>query len=131
MVMTDPIADMLTRIRNAISSKKTGVEMPSSNLKIAITKILKEEGYIDDFETIKDDKQGILKIKFKYINGESMIHGIRKVSKPGRRIFKDKRKIPLIMGGLGISIVSTTKGVITGDECKKSGIGGEVICEVW
>ncbi|MGQ9705942.1 MAG: 30S ribosomal protein S8 [bacterium] len=131
MVMTDPIADMLTRIRNAISAKKAEVEVPSSNLKIAITKILKNEGFIDDFETIRDNKQGILKIKLRYINGEPMIRGIRKISKPGRRIFKNKRRIPIVMGELGISIVSTPKGVMNGDDCRKMGIGGEIICEVW
>jgi len=131
MVMTDPIADMLTRIRNAIRAKKENVEMPSSNLKIAIAKILKEEGFIDEYETIKDEKQGVLRIELRYIDGQSIIRGIKKISKPGRRIFKDKRGIPLVMGGLGISIVSTTEGVMTGENCRRKGIGGEVICEVW
>ena len=131
MVMTDPIADMLTRIRNAIKANKDVVEVPSSNVKIAIAKILKSEGFIEGYDHIEDGKQGMLRLVLKYVEGESVIHGLKRVSKPGRRVFKSKDDLPVVMGGLGIVVVSTSKGVLTGEECMKKGVGGEVICEVW
>lgn len=132
MVMTDPIADMLTRIRNANNAKHTKVEMPSSNMKKAIAKILLEEGYIKNCEYIDDDKQGKLEITLKYGQNESkVISGIKKISKPGLRIYAAKDEVPKVLNGLGIAIISTSKGIMTDKHARKLNIGGEVICYVW
>ncbi len=132
-MMTDPIADMLTRIRNAIMRRKPKVEIPASNLKIAIARILKEEGYISNYKVYVDQNkhQNIL-IYLKYDeNGESPIHGITRVSKPGRRIYVSKDEIPVVKRGFGIAIISTSKGVMTDAQARKLGVGGELICTVW
>jgi len=131
-MMTDPIADMLTRIRNALQAKKEEVDIPSSKLKLRIAEILKEEGYIKDFKLIQDAKQGIIRIFLKYDEyGEPVISGLKRISKPGRRIYVSKDKIPRVMRGLGIAILTTSKGVMTDREARKMGVGGEVICYVW
>jgi small subunit ribosomal protein S8 len=131
-MMTDPIADMLTRIRNALRSKKEEVDIPSSNLKLRIAEILKEEGYIKDFKLIQDAKQGIIRIFLKYDEyGEPVISGLERISKPGRRIYVSKERIPRVMRGLGIAILTTSKGVMTDREARRLGVGGEVICYVW
>ncbi|MFQ6037772.1 MAG: 30S ribosomal protein S8 [Candidatus Aminicenantales bacterium] len=132
MSVTDPIADMLTRIRNAILVKKRDVRMPSSRLKVEVAKILKEEGYIKNFKVIDDNKQGILILTLKYTNDrQSAITGLRKISKPGCRIYCRKDSIPKVLDGLGIAVISTSKGIVTGKTCEEQGLGGEVLCYVW
>lgn len=132
MSLTDPIADMLTRIRNAIRVKKKEVNIPSSWIKVEIVKVLKEEGYIHNFKVINDNKQGVLNITLKYVEGnKSVITGLKKVSKPGCRIYCTSDSIPKVLDGLGIAIISTSKGIATGKKCKEWGVGGEVLCYVW
>lgn len=133
MTMTDPIADYLTRIRNAIMTKKTDVLIPASNIKIAITKILKNEGYIKNFKIIEEKtKQGMLKIHLKYSeDGEPAIVHLERVSKPGRRVYVKKDEIPKVLNGLGIAILSTSYGIVTDKKARKLGVGGEVICKIW
>jgi len=131
-MMTDVISDMLTRIRNAIYVKTDKVDIPASRLKIEIAKILKEEGFIKSYKIIKDKKQGVLRINLKYTQeGDSFITNLKRISKPGRRVYVSKDKIPHVMGGLGIAILTTSQGVMTDKECRQKGIGGEVICYVW
>jgi small subunit ribosomal protein S8 len=132
MSVTDPIADMLTRMRNAFLIKRKDVSMPSSRLKVEIVKILKDEGYIKNFKVIDDDKQGILNITLKYTEAnQSVITGMRRVSKPGCRIYCTKDSLPKVLDGLGIAIISTSKGMATGRTCEERGVGGEVLCYVW
>ncbi|MFZ7132958.1 MAG: 30S ribosomal protein S8 [Eubacteriales bacterium] len=132
MVMTDPIADMLTRIRNANDAKHEVVEIPASNEKKAIAKILLEEGYVKNVEYIDDNKQGIIKVTLKYGESkEKVITGIRRISKPGLRVYSKSDEIPKVLNGLGIAIISTSKGVITDKVARKVGAGGEVLCYVW
>lgn len=132
MAMTDPIADMLTRIRNANTVGHETVEIPASKMKKAIAEILKEEGYIADFEMIEDDKQGMIKVTMKYgANKEKVISGIKKISKPGLKVYAKAGEVPKVLGGLGIAIVSTSKGIVSDKEARKLGVGGEVICYVW
>ena len=130
-MLTDPIADYLTRIRNAIERKKEAVEIPASNLKKEITRILKEEGYIEDYEFIDNNKQGVIKITLKYVNDESAITGLERVSKPGRRVYSSARKLPKVLNGLGIAVVSTSKGVMTDKTARDKKLGGEVLCYIW
>jgi len=130
MSMSDPIADMLTRIRNAQGVEKQSVEMPSSKLKVAIATVLREEGYVDGFEVIGDAKKPVLKISLKYYAGRPVIERIERVSKPGLRIYKGKETLPTVMNGLGVAIVSTSKGVMTDRRARSTGLGGEVICYV-
>jgi small subunit ribosomal protein S8 len=131
-VLTDPIADMLTRIRNANLALHDAVEMPGSKLKGEIARVLRDEGYIQDFE-LRDASVGTeLVVKLKYSRDRRrVISGIDRVSKPGRRIYADRTEIPRVLGGMGISVLSTSQGVITGHEARRRGIGGEVICTVW
>ena len=132
MVMTDPIADMLTRIRNANNAKHATVTVPSSNIKKAIAGILLEEGYIKNFKYIEDDKQGMLEIELKYGEDESkVISGIKRISKPGLRIYVSKEDVPKVLNGLGIAIMSTSKGIMTDKNARKNNVGGEVVCYVW
>ncbi len=135
MSMTDPIADMLTRIRNAIQAGHRKVEMPASGTKKALAVVLQEQGYINKFEEIPDGAQGSLRLYLKYYDRDGsrigVIEGIRRVSRPGRRIFAGKDGIPKVCGGYGISILSTNQGILTGHQCRKRGVGGEVLCEVW
>ena len=132
MTMTDPIADMLTRIRNANTVGHETVEIPASKMKKAIAEILKEEGYIADFDIIDDNKQGIIKVTMKYgANKEKVITGIKKISKPGLKVYAKANDVTRVLGGLGIAIISTSKGVISDKEARKMGVGGEVICYVW
>jgi small subunit ribosomal protein S8 len=131
-MMTDPIADMLTRIRNANTALHDAVEMPGSTMKAAVAGVLKEQGYIADFE-LRDGRVGQdLIVKLKYSRDRRrVISGIQRVSKPGRRVYVDRTNIPRVLGGMGISVISTSQGVITGHEARRRGIGGEVICQVW
>lgn len=131
MQITDAIADMLTRIRNAGTAGHPTVMVPASNLKKAIAQILVDEGYIASFETIEDDKQGMLKITLKYAARKHVISGIQRISKPGLRVYADKENLPKVLGGLGIAIISTSKGVMTDKAARKLGVGGEVMAYVW
>ncbi len=130
MSMSDPIADMLTRIRNAQAVNKSSVTMPSSKVKGAIAAVLKDEGYIDDFAVEVNDGKPLLNISLKYYAGRPVIEKIERVSKPGLRVYKASQNIPLVMNGLGVTIVSTSKGVMTDRKAKAAGIGGEVLCVV-
>lgn len=132
--MTDPISDMLTRIRNAAKVKKAEVFVPFSKIKLEIAKILKREGYISDFEEIKKDNQnkfGGLNLILKYENGVSVINSIKRISKPGRRIYVTKENLPVVVNNYGIAIISTSAGIMTNKQAKKAGLGGEVICEIY
>ena len=132
MNTTDPIADMLTRIRNANSAKHKEVDIPASNMKRAIAQILLDEGYIASFEEIKDEKQGMLRITLKYDeNGKRVIAGLKRISKPGLRIYVNKDELPQVLNGLGIALISTSKGIKTDKEARKEGLGGEVLAYVW
>jgi small subunit ribosomal protein S8 len=131
MSMTDPIADMLTCIRNASKAMHERLEIPSSNLKVDIVRLLKEEGYISNFRIIKDKRQGILRIFLRYSDRQPVILGLRRISKPGRRIYCGKDDIPKIRGGLGTAIISTSRGVMTDTQARRIGIGGEVLCAIW
>lgn len=132
MQITDPIADMLTRIRNANSSKHESVLIPSSKMKVAIAKILDDEGYINGYEVIDDGKQGVIKVTLKYgANKTKVITGIKRVSKPGLRVYANKEEMPKVLRGLGIAIVSTSKGIMTDKEARKNNVGGEVLAFIW
>jgi len=131
MTVTDPIADMLTRIRNAIMANHDNVSMPSSRTKLAIAKTLKEEGFIDRYEVLKGKPYSMIKIYLKYTDGQSAILGLERASKPGLRVYVGRREIPRVYGGLGIAILSTPKGIMTGREAWRSHIGGETLCYIW
>lgn len=132
MVMTDPIADFLTRIRNGNMVMHETVEVPSSKIKLSLATILKDEGYIKDFEYIEDGKQGIIRIYLKYgADRKRVITGIKRISKPGLRVNVQRDQIPKVLGGLGTAVLSTSKGVMTDKKARKEGVGGEVICYIW
>ena len=131
MVMTDPIADMLTRIRNANQAKHEVVEMPASRLKLEILEVLKNEGYIAEYEKIEDGKQGVIKVTLKYVEKERVIKGLKKISKPGLRVYAKANELPKVLNGLGIAIISTSNGIMTDREARKQKLGGEVIAFVW
>ncbi|MGI9953021.1 30S ribosomal protein S8 [Moorellaceae bacterium AZ2] len=131
-MMTDPIADFLTRIRNANLAYHEKVEVPASRVKRAMAEILKNEGYIKDYEYIEDGKQGILRIYLKYgPNRERVITGLKRISRPGLRIYAKKDQLPRVLGGLGIALISTSKGIMTDKQARREGLGGEVICYIW
>ena len=132
MSMTDPIADMLTRIRNANMVHHDRVEVPASRLKEEVARILQEEGYIKNYRYLEDRKQGILRIYLKYSDDKRrVISGIERVSKPGRRVYVGKAELPRVLNGLGIAIISTSRGVMTASQCRRADVGGEVVCYVW
>jgi len=132
MSMTDPIADMLTRIRNAIMAGHKSTDMPASNIKEALARILEEEGYISGFERIKDLKQGTLRVRLRYgPGGESVITGLKRVSRPGCRVYVGATEIPRVLGGLGINVLSTNKGLLSGSKARKQSLGGELLVSVW
>lgn len=132
MVMTDPIADMLTRIRNANSVYHDKVEIPGSKLKESLAALLKDEGFIKGFEVIADDKQNMIRVALKYgSNREKVISGLKRISKPGLRVYAKKDQLPRVLGGLGIAIISTSKGLMTDKNARKDGLGGEVLAYVW
>lgn len=132
MSMTDPIADMLTQIRNGNSAKFAKVDIPASKIKVHIARILKDEGYIKNFKVIKDNRQGILRIYLKYDEkNQPVLSGLRRVSRPSRRIYARKDEMPRVLNGLGVAILSTSKGVVTEREARKLGIGGEILCTIW
>jgi small subunit ribosomal protein S8 len=132
MQITDAIADMLTRVRNASSAKHETVDIPASNIKKDIARILLDEGYVKDVEFIEDGKQGIIRIALKYTgNKQNVISGIKRISKPGLRVYASKDELPKVLGGLGIAIISTSKGVMTDKKARAEGVGGEVLAFVW
>jgi small subunit ribosomal protein S8 len=132
MIITDQVGDMLTRIRNAATVRHDTVEMPASKLKIAVLRILKEEGFINDYELIKGKPERMIRVRLRYQdNNQSIISGLERVSKPGLRIYAQNNEIPRVFGGVGVAILSTPKGVITGQQARKQGVGGEVICYIW
>ncbi len=131
-MMTDPIADMLTRIRNGVAARLAKVDIPSSKLKIELARILKEEGYIQNYKGIEDDKHGTLRVFLRRIaDGSEVVQGLKRVSRPGCRIYVPKDKIPKVQGGLGINILSTSRGLMTGRQAVREGVGGEILCNVW
>jgi small subunit ribosomal protein S8 len=130
--MTDPIADMLTRIRNANTVRRHQVDVPGSKLKRALAQILKEEGYIENYQWIDDGKQGVLRLTLRYgPDRQRVITGLRRISRPGLRVYVGKDQVPRVLGGLGIAVLSTSKGVMTDRRARKEGVGGEVLCWVW
>ncbi|MCX5992813.1 MAG: 30S ribosomal protein S8 [Chloroflexi bacterium] len=130
-MVTDPIADLLTRVRNAAMARHDSVNIPASKVKIVIAKILKDEGFIADYSIIKGEPQRTIKITLKYIDKQPAFIGLERVSKPGLRIYSGKKEIPRVYGGLGIAVISTSKGLMTGQQAWKKNIGGEVLCYVW
>ena len=132
MNMTDPVADMITRIRNGVRAKLPKVDIPNSKLKVEIARILKDEGYISNYKVVEDPKQGLLRVYLKYGAGmERVITDVQRVSRPGCRIYCGKDQIPRVYGGLGINIISTSRGVMTGKAAAREGVGGEILCNVW
>ena len=130
-VVTDTIADMLTRIRNANAMRSNEVSVPASNLKIELARILKEEGFIKGYKVVKDDAQGSILITLKYVNKERVITGLKRISKPGLRVYAKSSEIPKVLNGLGIAIISTSKGIMTDKEARKQNLGGEVLAYIW
>ena len=131
-MMTDPIADMLTRIRNALQIERPFVDMPTSKLKVGIAEVLQREGYIWDFEVVEQEPQSVLRVNLKYSpTGERVIQKISRVSKPGRRVYVDCRNLPEVLDGMGICVMSTNQGVLSNREAKQKHVGGEVLCEIW
>ena len=131
MTVTDPIADMLTRIRNAIMAGHDSVSVPSSRVKLSIARILKEEGFVDDYENLEGKPQRTIRLRLKYVDKQPALLGLERVSKPGLRVYVNRREVPRAYGGLGIAIVSTSQGVMTGQEAWRRQLGGEVLCYVW
>ncbi|MGD0281357.1 MAG: 30S ribosomal protein S8 [Dissulfurispiraceae bacterium] len=131
-MLTDPIADMLTRMRNTLLIRTEKVDVPASRMKVELAKILKEEGFIKSYKIIKDKKQGMLRVTLKYTTDSTpVISGLKRISKPGRRIYAGKDEVPKVMDGVGIAIISTSRGVLTDKACRREGVGGEVLCYVW
>ena len=131
MNLTDPIADMLTRIRNANAAKHASVSIPFSRIKESIANILKNEGYIVDYEIKEEGTKKDIVVTLKFVDGEEVVKGLRRISKPGRRVYSSVDNLPKVLGGLGIAIVSTPKGVLTDKECRKHSVGGEILCYIW
>jgi small subunit ribosomal protein S8 len=131
-MLTDPIADMLTRIRNSVLIKAEKVDIPASRLKVEIAKIMKEEGFIKSYKIIKDKKQGVLRVTLKYAqDNKPIVEGLKRISKPGRRVYVGKDEVPSVMSGMGIAVVTTPKGILTDKACRREGVGGEVLCYIW
>ena len=132
MNVTDPVSDLLTRLRNAISARHEKADVPSSRFKVELARILKDEGYIKNFKVMDDRGGSLLRLYLKYDEtGNPVIHGLMRSSKPGRRLYKGKDELPEVLGGLGVAIVSTSQGLLSGNDAKKRGVGGEVVCTVW
>jgi len=130
-MMTDPIADFFTRLRNGMQVRHPSVDMPNSKMKTRIAEILKDEGFIRNFKTKEDNKQGLLRVFLKYHNGAPCVRGIRRVSRPGRRVYVGKDDIPKVLNGLGVALISTSQGLVTDHVCREKGIGGEVVGHIW
>jgi small subunit ribosomal protein S8 len=131
MAVTDPIADFLTRIRNASKARKIRVDIPASNMKKNLAEILKKQNFVKDFSVIEDNKQNIIRVELKYTNGSPAISGLKRISKPGLRIYKDSKELPRVLNGLGIAVISTPNGLLTDKEAKTKSVGGEVVCYIW
>ena len=131
MPVTDPISDFLTRIRNASRAQKVRVEIPSSNIKVGLAEILKKSGYIYDFKVEEDKKQNVITVLLKYADGSPAIHGLKRISKPGLRIYAESSKLPRVLNGLGTAVISTSQGLLTDKEARKQSTGGEVLCYIW
>lgn len=131
MSVTDPISDFLLRIRNASKAKKLRVEIPSSKMKQGLAEILKKENYINDYAIVEDNKQNVIKIHLKYRDGASAITGLKRISKPGLRVYKDAEQLPKVLNGLGTAVISTSKGLMTDKEARSQAVGGEIICYIW
>lgn len=132
MSMTDPVADMLTRVRNALGRNYPTVDVPASSLKREIAGVLQKEGFITDFGAVSDASHPMLRLRLRYLReGESVIRGLKRISKPGRRVYVGHRDIPVVMGGIGIAIMSTPKGVMTGQQSRREHVGGEIMCTIW
>jgi small subunit ribosomal protein S8 len=133
--MSDPMADMLTRMRNAMMRQHQTVSIPHSKVKEAVAQVLKEEGYIEDFQVLPEKPQAVIQVKLKYVGGRrerrSVITGLERVSRPGRRIYVGKKEIPWVLSGMGIAVLTTSKGIMTGQKARQLGLGGEVLCKVW
>jgi small subunit ribosomal protein S8 len=130
-MVTDPVSDMLTRIRNALRIRAEKIDIPASRIKVEIARILKEEGFIKTYKILKDKRQGILRVVPRYVESESVLSGLKRISKPGRRIYVGSKEIPKVMGGVGIAILTTSKGIMSDKSSRREGVGGEVICHVW
>jgi len=132
VAMTDPIADYLTRVRNAARAKHKHVDIPASRVKAEISKILLSAGFLESVKFIEDGRQGILRVYLRYTkSNDSVISGVKRISKPSRRVYTPKKKLPRVLGGYGMAIVSTSQGMLSDAECRKRGVGGEIICEIW
>ncbi len=132
MSMTDPVSDMLTRIRNATTVRHDRTDIPASKTKLEIAKILKQEGYIRTFKMLEEGPQGLIRVYLKYAeDGEPVIHGLQRVSKPGRRVYRGADKLPKVRNGLGVAVVSTNRGVLTDEQARSLRVGGEILCEIW
>jgi len=135
MSMSDPVADMLTRMRNAMMRQHQTVSVPHSKIKESVAQVLKEEGYIEDFQVLPEKPRAIIQIKLKYVGGRrerrSVITGLERVSRPGRRVYVGKREIPWVLSGMGVAVLTTSKGIMTGQKARRLGLGGEVLCKVW
>ncbi len=131
MNINDPVSDFLTRIRNAVKARKKFVDIPSSKMKAGMAEILKSNNFIKDFNIVEDNKQNVLRVHLKYVNGNPSISGLKKISKPGLRLYIDKDDIPKVLNGLGIAIISTSKGLLTDKQARKENVGGEVVCHIW
>lgn len=132
MSMTDPVADLLARVRNALLAKYNRVDIPASSLKIDLAKVLKAEGYIKNYKVLKDNRQGILRIYLRYDEkAEPIIQGLKRVSKPGRRVYSPSKEMPKVLNGLGVNIISTSRGLMTDRQARTENVGGEVLCSVW
>ena len=131
MPTTDPIADFLTRVRNAVKAKKKFVDIPSSKMKVSLAELLKNNKFIRDYNVVEDKKQNILRIHLQYINGVSSITGMKRISTPGLRTYVDKDKLPRVYNGLGMAVISTPKGLLSDRQAKKESVGGEIVCQVW
>ncbi|MBT9545176.1 MAG: 30S ribosomal protein S8 [Candidatus Sericytochromatia bacterium] len=130
-MVTDPISDMLTRVRNALMLRKDSVEVPHSKIKKEVSRVLKENGYITDFFEVSDDKFKKIKLVLKYHDGRSVIQGLKRVSTPGRRVYVGTQEVPRVMGGMGVAVVSTSRGILTGHQARRLKVGGELLCYVW
>jgi len=131
MPVTDPISDFLTRVRNASKARKLRVDIPASKMKKNLAEILKTQKFINDYSVVEDNKQNILRLELKYSNGNPAISGLRKISKPGLRVYKKSDELPKVLNGLGVAVVSTSQGLLTDKEARKQAIGGEVVCYIW
>ena len=131
MAVTDPIADFLTRIRNASKAKKLRVDIPASSMKKNLAEILKKQNFINDYSIVEDNKQDVIRVELKYSNGMPAINGLKKISKPGLRVYKKSADLPRVLNGLGIAVISTSKGLLTDKEARTQAMGGEVVCYIW